>query len=61
MVEQIARLFLSLAEERLQLVRPDQLLDQRRPVGSPMFQNQVAQSVHVVHLLPPSAAAMPRQ
>jgi len=61
MVEQIARLFLGLAEDGLQLVRPDQFLDQPRPVGCPMFQNQVAQPVHIVHLSPPSAAAMPRQ
>jgi len=61
MIEKIARLFLSLAEDGLQLVRPLQFLDQPRPVGSPMFQNQVAQSAHVVHLSPPSAAAMPRQ
>jgi hypothetical protein len=60
-VEKIARLFLRLAEEGLQLVRPLQFLDQPRPVGSPMFQNQVAQPVHVVHLSPPFAAAMPRQ
>jgi hypothetical protein len=61
MVEKVARLFLSLAEDGLQLVRSFQLLDQLRPVRCPMFQNQVAQSAHVVHLSPPSAAAMPRQ
>jgi hypothetical protein len=53
-VEKVARLFLSLAEDGLQLVRPFQFLDHPRPVGRPMFQNQVAQSVHVVHLLAPS-------
>jgi hypothetical protein len=41
-VEKIARLFLSLAEGWLQLVRPFQFLDHPRPVGGPMFQNQVA-------------------
>jgi hypothetical protein len=41
-VEKIARLFLSLAQRGLQLVRPLQLLDHPRPVGCPMFQNQVA-------------------
>jgi hypothetical protein len=42
MIEKIARLFLSLAQGRLQLVRPDQLLDQPRSMGCPMFQYQVA-------------------
>jgi hypothetical protein len=56
-VKKIARLFLRLAEDWLQLVRPFQFLDQPRPVGCPMFQNQIAQPVHIVHLFPPSAAA----
>jgi hypothetical protein len=58
-VEKIARLFLRLAEDGLQLVRLLQLLDHLRSMGFPMFQNQVAQAVHLVHLLPPfqSAAA----
>jgi hypothetical protein len=53
MVEKIARLFLRLAEDGLQLIHPLQFLDHSRTVSSPMVQNQDAQASHVVHLLSP--------